>query len=542
MTITAEQDAGLTATDPEMFRRLIDLGIALSAEHHHPKLMEMILLEAKRICNADGGTLYLMSDDERYLSFEIMRNDTLDIAMGGTTGQSIPFPPLSLYKDDGDEPNYANVATSVALRKEAVNIPDAYETKDYDFSGTKAFDKNTGYRSTSFLTVPLVNREREVIGVLQLINARDDKNVVVPISGDIQPIIEALSSQAAVALENQLLLAAQRELLESFIKLIASAIDDKSPYTGGHCQRVPEITKMLATAVCEQKKGPFADFDLNEDQWYELHIAAWLHDCGKVTTPVHVVDKSTKLETIADRIDMVRDRFELLNRDAEIAYLKKVAKPNADKKKLKAKFNAEIESLDDDCAFISESNIGGEFMDPEKQQRVEKIAARTYTDAAGKKTRFLTEEEVYNLCIERGTLTTEERQIINHHIEMTIDMLEALPFPKKLRRVPEYAGGHHEKMDGTGYPRGLTGDQMSIPARIMAIADIFEALTASDRPYKKAKTVSESLRIMGFMNKDNHIDPQLFELFLTSGVWKEYAEKYLEPYQLDEIDVAAYLP
>ncbi len=542
MTITAEQDAGLTATDPEMFRRLIDLGIALSAEHHHPKLMEMILLEAKRVCNADGGTLYLMSDDERYLSFEIMLNDTLDIAMGGTTGQSIPFPPLSLYKDDGDEPNYANVATSVALRKEAVNIPDAYETKDYDFSGTKAFDKNTGYRSTSFLTVPLVNREREVIGVLQLINARDDKNVVVPISGDIQPIIEALSSQAAVALENQLLLAAQRELLESFIKLIASAIDDKSPYTGGHCQRVPEITKMLATAVCEQKKGPFADFDLNEDQWYELHIAAWLHDCGKVTTPVHVVDKSTKLETIADRIDMVRDRFELLKRDAEITYLKKVAKPNADKKKLKAKFNAEIESLDDDCAFISESNIGAEYMDPEKQQRVEQIAARTYTDAAGKKTRFLTEEEVYNLCIERGTLTTEERQIINHHIEMTIDMLEALPFPKKLRRVPEYAGGHHEKMDGTGYPRGLTGDQMSIPARIMAIADIFEALTASDRPYKKAKTVSESLRIMGFMNKDNHIDPQLFELFLTSGVWKKYAEKYLEPYQLDEIVVAAYLP
>ncbi len=541
MTITAEQGTGLPATDPAMFRRLIDLGIALSAEHHHPKLMEMILLEAKRICNADGGTLYLMSDDERHLSFEIMRNDTLDIAMGGTTGQSIPFPPLSLYKDDDEEPNYANVATSVALRKEIVNILDAYETHDYDFSGTKSFDKNTGYRSTSFLTVPLLNREREVIGVLQLINARDEKSVVVPFSGEIQPIIEALSSQAAVALENQLLLAAQRELLESFIKLIASAIDDKSPYTGGHCQRVPEITKMLATAACKQKQGPFADFDLDEDQWYELHIAAWLHDCGKVTTPVHIVDKSTKLETIGDRIDMIRDRFELLKRDAEIAYLKKIAKSNADKKKLKAKFVAEIEQLNDDCAFISESNIGGEFMDPEKQERVEAIAARKYTDASGKKIRFLTEEEVYNLRIERGTLTTEERQVINHHIEMTIDMLEALPFPKKLRRVPEYAGGHHEKMDGTGYPRGLMGDQMSVPARIMAIADIFEALTASDRPYKKAKTVSESLRIMGFMNKDKHIDPELFELFLKSGVWKEYAEKYLEPYQLDDIDIGAYL-
>ena len=390
------------------------------------------------------------------------------------------------------------------------------------------------------MTVRLLNREREVIGVLQLINARDEKNVVVPFSGEIQPIIEALSSQAAVALENQLLLAAQRELLESFIKLIASAIDDKSPYTGGHCQRVPEITKMLAAAACEQKHGPFADFDLDEDQWYELHIAAWLHDCGKVTTPVHIVDTSTKLETIGDRIDMIRDRFELLKRDAEIAYLRKIAKSNADKKKLKAKFDAEIEKLDD-CAFVSESNIGGEFMDPEKQERIESLAARKYADASGKKVRFLSEEEVYNLRIERGTLTTEERQVINHHIEMTIDMLEALPFPKKLRRVPEYAGGHHEKMDGTGYPRGLMGDQMSIPARIMAIADIFEALTASDRPYKKAKTVSESLRIMGFMNKDNHIDPELFELFLKSGVWKEYAEKYLEPYQLDDIDIGAYL-
>jgi HD-GYP domain-containing protein (c-di-GMP phosphodiesterase class II) len=482
-----------------------------------------------------------MSDDERHLTFEIMRNDTLDIAMGGTTGQNILFPPLSLYKDDGEEPNYANVATSVALRKEMVNILDAYETQDYDFSGTKSFDKNTGYRSTSFLTVPLLNREREVIGVLQLSNARDEKNAVVPFSGKIQPIIEALSSQAAVALENQLLLAAQRELLESFIKLIASAIDDKSPYIGGHCQRVPEITKMLATAACEQKQGPFAEFDLDEGQWYELHIAAWLRDCGKVTTPVHIVDKSAKLETIGDRIDMIRDRFELLKRDAEIAYLRKIAKSNADKKKLKAKFDAEIEKLDDDREFVSESNIGGEFMDPEKQERIVFIAARKYTDASSKMVRVLSEEEVYNLRIERGTLTTEGRQVINHHIEMTIDMLEALPFPKKLRHVPEYAGGHHEKMDGTGYPRGLMGDQMSIPARIMAIADIFEALTASDRPYKKAKTVSESLRIMGFMNKDNHIDPELFDLFLKSGVWKEYAEKYLEPCQLDDIGIGAYL-
>jgi HD-GYP domain-containing protein (c-di-GMP phosphodiesterase class II) len=523
------------------FKKLIDLGIALSAERDHNRLMERILLETKAIYNADGGTLYLRTEDNK-LSFEIMRSDTLDIAMGGTTGRDIPFPPLSMYDSESGESNHNNVATHVALSGEAVNIPDAYETETFDFSGAKKFDQDTGYRSQSFLTLPLRNYDQDVIAVLQLINARDHKtDEVIAFEPDLQPLIEAMASQAAVALDNQLLIQAQRELLESFIQMIASAIDAKSPYTGGHCQRVPVLTEMLAEAACKTKDGPYKDFDLNEEEMYELHIAGWMHDCGKVTTPEYVVDKSTKLETIYDRIETVRTRFEVLKRDAEIAYLKACARDGADKKALRAKFKARVAQLEDDCLFVETANVGGEYMEDAKIERVNKIARYRWQDWTGKKQEFLDENEVYNLSIARGTLTHEEREVINNHIVMTIEMLEQLPFPKHLKRVPEYAGGHHEKMDGTGYPKGLMAADMSLPARMMAIADIFEALTAADRPYKKAKTLTDSLRIMGFMVKDQHIDPELFELFLDSGVYRDYADKFLLPDQIDDVDIQDYL-
>jgi HD-GYP domain-containing protein (c-di-GMP phosphodiesterase class II) len=570
------ESTGLAAaTEREArFERLIELGIALSSEHNHDRLMEMILLEAKRIPNADGGTLYLHNEEDRTLEFKILLNDTLNTAMGGTSGTEIEFPALQLYDPETGEPNNKNVATSVALNKKMSNIPDAYEADDYDFSGTKAFDENTGYRSMSFLTIPLLNGKEDVIGVVQLINARDDAGIVIPFSAEIEPIIGALTSQAAVALENQLLLEQQRILMDSFIELIAGAIDAKSPYTGGHCQRVPELTKMLAAAACESDNEPFRDFVLDEEQWYELHLAGWLHDCGKVTTPEYVVDKSTKLETIYDRIHEVRNRFEILIKEAEIEYLKARVEANGDGDKLEAEFKARVEQIKDDYAFIAESNLGGEFFDDEKVERIKQISAQTWTRNLDRSIGLSWEEgkrleedplapapavesvladrgdhltgqynlgEVYNLSIARGTLTEEERQKINSHISVTIEMLESLPFPKHLAKVTEYAGGHHEKMDGTGYPRGLKKEDMSLPARMMAIADIFEALTASDRPYKKAKKLSEAVKILSFMNKDAHIDSDLFKLFLTAGIWKQYADRFLDPEQIDDIDVSEYL-
>jgi HD-GYP domain-containing protein (c-di-GMP phosphodiesterase class II) len=520
--------------------RLYRVGVALSSERNKNRLLEMILLEAKSLCGADGGTLYLRTDTD-HLEFEIMRTDSLGIAFGGTTGEAITLPPIPMVDPASGQPNLKNVATAAALLKRSVNIPDAYDAKGFDFSGTKAFDARNSYRSTSFLAIPLVNSEDRVIGVLQLLNARDPATgAVVPFQEEHQRIVEALASQAGIALDNQLLLEGQRALLESFIKAIAAAIDSKSPHTGGHCERVPILTEMLAQAACDATDGPFAEFRLDDDEWYELRIAAWMHDCGKVTTPVHVMDKATKLETIFDRIELVRARFEVLKRDLEIEYLEASRAPGADAVALRAACDRKKAELDDDLAFLERANIGGEFLEPEKQARIVEIGKRTYVQG-GTPRMLLSAEEMKNLTVSRGTLTPEERLVINGHMVQTINMLEALPFPRNLRRVPEYAGGHHEKMDGTGYPRGVFAGDMSIPARIMAIADVFEALTAQDRPYKAAKKLSETMRIMGFMKRDNHLDPELFDLFVSSRVYRAYAERFLPASLIDEVDEAALL-
>jgi HD-GYP domain-containing protein (c-di-GMP phosphodiesterase class II) len=574
------------------YRRLIDLGIALSSERNHNRLMEMILLGAKELTNADGGTLYLADDSGRALRFEIVRTDSLGIALGGTTGRPIPFPPVRLFNDAGDQ-NHKNVSSHAALTGNTVNIDDAYNSDKFDFTGTKAFDSKNGYRSTSFLTVPLKNHDGDVVGVLQLINARAPTGKTVPFSVEITPLIEALASQAAVALDNQMLLDAQKNLFKAFIQVLASAVDAKSAYTGGHCRRVPELANMLTHAAATATSGPFADFHLSEDEWYELEVAGGLHDCGKVTTPEYVVDKATKLETLYNRIHEIRTRFEVVKRDIEIAYWKAVAK-GGDRQALEIERDRKLGEINADYAFVAECNVGGEFMAPEKVERLKTIAAvtwqRTLDDTIGLSweeahrkpketpslpaTEFLLADktehivphdkpalapdnpwgfvvkppphkfnlgEIYNLSIGRGTLTAEDRFHINDHIVQTIIMLEALPFPKTLKRVPEWAGGHHEKMDGSGYPKGLKREQMSIPARIMAIADIFEALTARDRPYKTPKKLSECIKILSFMKKDNHIDSELFELFLTSGVYKQYAEAFLLPEQIDEVDIGQYL-
>ena len=512
--------------------RLNIIGVALSAERDHKRLLEMILLGAKEITNADGGTLYSVTDD-KCLKFEIMRTQTLGIAMGGTTGQDIPFKHLPIYLDDGS-PNLNMVAAYTVLNDKTVNIADAYEADGFDFSGTRKFDMSTGYRSKSFLTIPMKNHENEIIGVLQLINATDTvSGEIVAFSQANQRLVESLASQAAVALTNHNLIEGLKGLFEAFIELIADAIDEKSPYTGGHCQRVPELTMMLAESALKANTGSLKDFALSEKEVYELRIAAWLHDCGKVTTPESVMDKPTKLSTIFDRIQLLDQRFELLKKQIECDMLRQQP---ADIDSMEAELIERRRQLDDDREFLRNANIGGEFMTPEHQQRVRDIANYKLIDADGQSVSFLSDNEVYNLNIVRGTLTSEERTIINNHIVVTINMLESLPYPKDLRRVPEYAGGHHERMDGKGYPRGLTREQMSVPARIMGIADIFEALTSRDRPYKKAKTLSESLFILGKMKLDNHIDPDLFDVFIREKIYLRYAELFLEPEQIDDVD------
>ncbi|MGH8765582.1 MAG: GAF and HD-GYP domain-containing protein [Burkholderiales bacterium] len=525
----------------QRLEQLNAIGASLSAERDINRLLESILTAAKTITRADGGTLYRVTE-ERTLRFEIVRTTSLEYYLGGTTGTPVPFYPIHLAGKDGS-PNHSMVAAYVALTGKTVNIPDAYTAEGFDFSGTRNFDKKTGYRSKSFLTVPMKNHENESIGVLQLINAQDPRTgEIVPFSASDQRLAESLASQAAIALTNRMLIIQLEELFESFIALMNTAIDEKSPYTGGHCQRVPQLTMLLAEAVNDSKDGPLASFSMSDVDRYELKIAGLLHDCGKVTTPVHVVDKATKLETIYDRIHLIDTRFEVLKRDAEVELLKEKAllvahgALRAEHDAADARHRERLRRLDDDRAFLRACNIGGEAMRDADMERVRQIAKYRWTDVSGHEANFLSEDELKNLTIRAGTLTGDERQIINHHIVATIKMLEALPWPRHLKNVPEYAGGHHERMDGKGYPKGLTREQMSVQARVMGIADIFEALTAKDRPYKKGKTLSESLQILGKMRLGGHIDPDLFDVFVRQKVYRRYADMFLDKEQIDEVD------
>lgn len=530
---------------PKLLRKLNSVGIALSVEKDHGRLLEMILMHAKDMTRADGGTLYLRTE-ENTLKFEIVRTDSLGIHMGGTKGEPISFYPVKLVNDDG-KPNTHNVAACAVLKNETINIPDAYSNEEFDFAGTRHFDEKTGYRSQSFLTVPMTNHENEIIGVLQLINSMDSMTgEIKEFSAVDQQLVESLASQAAVTMTNRQLIEAQKELFDSFIELIASAIDEKSPYTAGHCRRVPILTNMIAEAACNINYGPHKDFSMTEADKYELNVAGYLHDCGKITTPIEVVDKATKLETIVDRIEMIDTRFEVLKRDAEIAALKrKIESIRDDDVNPDAQLISKLKQLDDDREFIRRCNVGGEAMADELRQRVEKIAQYKIKDVEGNESNFLSDDEVYNLNIFRGTLNAEEREIVNNHIVVTIKMLKSLPLPKHLRNLTEYAGGHHEKMDGTGYPNGLKREEMSDQARMMGIADIFEALTAGDRPYKKGMPLSVALTILGRMKLGDHIDPDLFDVFMWGKIYQKYADEYLGSEQCDDFDlndIPGYVP
>jgi len=523
-------------------QRRRELLVNLSGTSDTNRLTEQILREAKAITNADGGTIFMLNDKSEIaqLEFSLMINDSLDIYQGGTEGDPIELPPLNLVNENGQE-NSKSLAVHCAVTGKLFNIPDAYDNQEFDFSNTQEFDEENNYLTKSFLAVPLKNHENDVIGVLQLINARDFRtNELIAFPEKGETVVSALATYAAIALHNRILLQDLKALLDAFIQCIAQAIDAKSSHTSNHCQRVPLLMEMIAQAACEDD-STFKEFNLNDDQWYEIKVASWMHDCGKLATPDSVLDKSTKLHLLRDGIHEVQTRMSALRQSMKVNYLEAIAANPEKTEVIKSEFESKRLKLEEDADFIVTANKGGEFMSEEAKERVNNIASYQWPDIHGNMQPMLTQEEINFLCIERGTLSHEERQIINDHMVVTLDMLESLPFPKKLRNVPEIAGGHHEKMNGTGFPRGLTRDQMSIPARMMAIADIFEALTSKDRPYKDPMKLSLALTILKRMREDDHIDPDLFELFVRSRVWEKYAESTLMPEQKDVTDVEQYL-
>jgi len=554
--------------------RFLSLINSLAREQDFAKLLNLITAETMSVGQADGAFSYIVEE-----STETLRPGALLTSTGEAPSQET-LPVISLTEKSG----------VIALMGKGERTVTALA----DLSDLQPLAAEMGLEAASAVFFPLHNRHKETIGLLCLIY-RDNEAVLSATRDGRLAFTEALTGFAAVTLESRKMLRMQKRLLDSFIKLLAEAIDFKSPYTGGHCLRVPIITQLLTEKACETKDGPLAGFTLSDEEWEALHIASWLHDCGKVTTPEFVVDKATKLECIYDRIHEIRMRFELLKSEAEIEFWAGLT-AGGNRQQLQKELSEKWQQLDDEFAFVAECNLGGEFMADEKIASLQKIAARTWTRTiddrigisweeqqrkertpapqlpvreqllADKEEHLFTRHEkqrieadnpygfilnspeylfnrgeLYNLSVTRGTLTNEDRYIINDHIVQTIIMLKQLPYPRHLRDVPDIAGGHHEKIDGTGYPRKLTGDQMSVQAKIMVIADIYEALTAADRPYKKAKTLDQVLAIMHSMKNNGHIDPDLYNLFLTSGAYLEYAKKYLQPEQIVEVDIAQYL-
>lgn len=502
---------------------LNSIGIALSAVRDTKQLLEKILTSAKRLTNSDGGTIYKVKNEQE-LHFSVIQNDSLNIHLGGTRSKKIPFNPLPIKLANGEE-NLSTIATFVANKKETINIANIYSDNKFDFSGALKFDESTKYKTQSMLAIPLVNYENECIGVLQLINAKDKNGKIISFDKEAVGLARSLASQASVALSNNKLVAEHKDLFESFSKLIADTIDKKSPYTGAHCKRVPVLTMLIAHKASEMQQGVFKDFSMNENEFFELETSAWLHDCGKLTTPEYVMDKSTKLETVHDRIDLINTKLCLK------AYEEVIEKNNISEEAVndsKQKYQTIFEKL-------KTINTGGEVLADDDEMLVNDIASFQYKDLENKKTSLISADEVENLLIPRGTLNDAERIKMQDHAAMSIHMLSILPFPKELQKVCEYAGGHHERMDGKGYPNGLTREQLSIPARMMGVADIFEALSAGDRPYKDGKTLSESLKILGFMKKDGHIDPDTFNLFIEEKIYLDYAKKYLQENQIDDV-------
>lgn len=505
----------------KMFQRIMDINLELASELDKDKLFDMILTLTRELTHSDAGTLYIKSKDKKYLDFTVVQNKSLNIFMGGTKGE-ITWNSLPLYLENGEE-NKSMVAVVSAVENKIINIPDVYIDENYNFEGTKKFDASTGYRSKSMLVIPLINHEKDVIGVLQLINKIQDDEIASYNEND-ERIIKALSAQAAMALTNSQLILSLEEFLDAYVSTIASAIDAKSKHTLNHITKISKLAPLIARAIHEDETK-YKSVTYSAKDFKEIELAAKMHDIGKISMPESIIDKATKLQLMIDGVELIKERAEIIKRDYEIAFLKKEI--------TQKEFIQKLQILDDDIKFIERVNFGSEFMRKDDLERIKNIAKHKYIKD-NKEILLISENEKYNLSIERGTLTKEEKEIMNSHARLSYEMLSALPFPKKYENVLHIAVNHHEKLNGEGYPRGLEEKDLVLEDRIMILADIFEALTSSDRPYKGAKKLSEVFTILDFMAKDGEIDKELLEFFRNCDLLNEYINEELHPDQIDE--------
>ncbi len=521
------------------YREFANIGTALTSEKNLDNLLKMIVDAARLLTHADGGTVYILekgvNTNESFLQFRIVQNETMNIFYGGENEDKPQFGNIPLYISG--KPNHNNVSSYVALTAKTVNIPDVYDVEGFDFSGTRNFDQSAGYHSQSMLVVPMRSEQGELAGVIQLINAQNPKTKeVIPFDESHVHLISSLASQGAVTIFNRRVNDDLVRLLNSFIESIATAIDEKSPYTGGHIRRVVKITTMITDKINSTNEGYFQDMNFSVEELEEIKMAAWMHDIGKMATPEYVVDKGTRLQSIYDRIDLIEIRFQYIKMALQNAWLGEKLKlmEGGDKRQLEQldeKYGEKIQNVERDWQFLQRTNTVG-FVGDEDLEVLKRIAGKNYW-INDQELPTLTDFEVENLSIRKGTLSQNERKTVELHVALTWKILDNLPFPKNLARVKDYASMHHERMDGNGYHRGLKQEELPLQARIIAIADIFEALTARDRPYRQPMKLSKAISIMEDMKNEHHINAELYDFFIEHDLHKVYAEMELNPDQID---------
>lgn len=520
-----EKINGMVQSLERVVSKMTEIGTALSSEKDFPKLLEMIVSHARTITNADAGTLYLVEDNQ--LHFAVIQNKSLGIQMGGRS--KVPYPPVAISE--------SSVSGYVALMGETLNIPDVYTVDIFDFTGPKKFDVSTGYRSKSMLVLPLKNHESEVVGVLQLLNAiNPETGEVIAFSREAESLAESIASQAAVAITNTLLANDMEKLFDAFVEVMATAIDEKSPVTGGHIRRMTDLALTIANEINKLDEGPLKGIYFNAKQMHQLRIAALMHDIGKVTTPTEIMEKGKKLEAIIDRVHLVQLRIRyaaklvMLEGYKRKLYLVENGATQAEIYALDKEMKQKAMEFDDIIAFVGKCNEPGEFLADDKLARLKVISKMTYEED-GEKYPLLTESEIENLSIRKGSITEKERKKMQDHAIVTVRMLKKIPFPKNLKDVPRFAGAHHEQLNGKGYPLGLKGDEIPFEGRLLAVADIAEALTATDRPYKKAMPLEMVYKVLRSMVGNGELDPCLVELFIEKNIYGQYKN-------LDRKDIA----
>ncbi|MFO7660359.1 MAG: HD domain-containing phosphohydrolase [Candidatus Cloacimonadaceae bacterium] len=540
--IVVEEIAKLSDKQTWHIQNLTRIGVALSSVNNLEKIFNLILEEGIAFTNADASTIYKVSDDKKSLDFVLVYTKSLNLKMGGNkkpiTWQSIP-----LY-DKRNRPQLKYIVTNVYHKKRLLCFEDVYETKDYYIAGTKAIDEQNNYRSKSLLTIPLKNHEDEVLGVLQIINALDPHGKIIAFKDEHIVMLKSLAAQAAIAMSNRKLINDLETLLLQFMHSIAKGIERKSKYSSNHIIRVASLTDMIARQINADVSEKYREIFLSENELKELSMAGLMHDVGKIVTPEHVMDKSTKLETVIDRIELVKLRFELFKKALLLykqelgeALILKIAKQWYPDSIIKSVSDI-LRQIDSDIIFLKDVNNGGEYLSDKAMERISQILKIEF-DYDSQNWKLITEDEYNHLTIRRGTLSAEERKIINEHVQVTWEMLSELTFPNKYKNVALYASSHHEKLNGKGYPQGLNAKNLPLQSRILAIADICEALTAADRPYKKGNKLSEAIKILAECAKNKEIDGDLLDLMLDSGLYLKFAKQYLKPEQIDEVDIRA---